>query len=119
MCKKIEYKDRLIKYLEVFNAMKYKYTGISSRFSIKNKLIVSAWNKQVKGVSPDDLNEMARDIVKAIYAACHSEWHKENKYKYITPQFFLRQDKMEFWLNEYISNHHARISRQSNKQRFV
>ena len=119
MCKNIKHKDRLTRYLEVFNVIKLKYTGIRSKYTVRNKEIVSAWNKCVTGMKDPDIDELAKDIVKAIYASVHSDWHKETKYKYITPQFFLRDNKREYWLNEYITNHHKPDTKPFNKQRFV
>ena len=119
MKENIIHRDRLEKYLIVFNELKFKYTGIESRCSIRNKKITQAWEKAVNGMSDSDIDSMAKDIVKAIYAACHSEWHKENKFKWITPEIFLRADKLEYWTNDYISNHHVNIAKPFVKNRYV
>jgi hypothetical protein len=117
--KKILHKDRLERYLTVFNAWKKKYTGIKSKYSIRNKMITGAWNKQVEGMSDSDLDDMARDIRKAVYAACNSEWHKESNFKWITPELFLRQDKLDYWVNAYITDHHKPDTKPFKKQRFA
>ena len=115
----IMYKERLEKYLVVFNELKLKYTGINSRYSINNKKIVTAWNKAVDGLKSDELDMMAMDIVKGLEASCKSDWHKENKWVWITPELLLRADKREFWVNNYISNHHVNKSTPFKKNRYV
>lgn len=116
---KIIYEDRFNKYLIVFNKLKLKYTGINSRCSPKNKKTISAWNKATDGLDNSELDNLAKDIVKAIYSACHSDWHRESKFKWITPELFLRADKLDFWVNSYISEHYVKKSKPFKKDRFV
>jgi len=116
---KIIYEDRFKRYLIVFNELKLKYTGINSRCSPKNKKTISAWNKAVDGLDEKELNSLAKDIVKAIYAACHSEWHRESKFKWITPELFLRADKLDFWVDSYTSDHHINKPKPFKRDRYV
>lgn len=39
------------------------------------------------------------DILKAVKAAMKTEYHWKTKYQHLTPNFFLRQDKLEKYLN--------------------
>ena len=107
------------KYLTVFNEWKAKWTGINSKYSIRNEMIKRAWNKAVDGMSDEDINSMAKDIRRAMYAACNSEWHKESKFKWITPELFLRADKLEYWVNQYITEHHKPNTKPFQKKRYV
>lgn len=116
---KVLHEDRLCRYLDVFNQWKLKYTGIKSKYSIKNEIIKRAWNRQVEGMSGDDIDDMAKSIRKAVYAACMSDWHKESKFRWITPELFLRQDKIDYWENEYITHHHKPDSKPFQRKRYV
>ncbi len=116
---KILFKDRLEKYLSVFNEWKLKWTGVNSRYTTNNQTILSAWNNAVVGMSDEDLNTLAISIKKAMYSACESDWHKTTKYKWITPQFFLREDKREFWLTEYQVNYNVKKQKPFKPNRYV
>lgn len=39
------------------------------------------------------------EFVKAVNNASKDQFHRENGYKYLTPEFFSRPDKLEMWLN--------------------
>ena len=117
--KNILFKERLEGYLSVFNQWKLKWTGIKSRYTIRNQDILKAWNESVEGMSSDDIDHMAVSIKKAMYAACESDWHKESNYRWITPHFFLREDKREHWLGEYTANIHIKKHKPFNRERYV
>ena len=109
---KIVRQDLLERYLAMFNGLKEKFVNQRSSVTIKNKKVVEAWNKFMDGVSKEDLiNIYIPDIRKAIEAACKSEWHKDSKYRSITPEFFLRADKREWWVDVYNSEHSAPIKK--------
>lgn len=117
--KNILFKERLERYLTVFNEWKLKWTGIQSRYTIKNQEILRAWNDTVRGMSDKELDDLAISIKKAMYSACESSWHKESNYKWITPHFFLREDKLQHWLAEYQANFHVRKHNPFKKNRYV
>lgn len=110
---KIVRQDLLERYLAMFNGLKEKFVNQRSSVTIKNKKVVEDWNKFIEEVHEDDLiNTHIPDIKKAIEAACKSEWHKNSKYRSITPSFFLRADKREWWLDVYNSEHSTPIKKQ-------
>jgi len=105
--------DLLERYLKMFNGLKEKFVNQRSSVTIKNKKVVLAWNKFIEDVSEEDLiNIYIPDIRKAIEAACKSDWHKDSKYRSITPEFFLRADKREWWVDVYNSEHSAPVKKQ-------
>ena len=106
----IIFEERFEKYIEVFNSLKKKYTGINSSFTPKNKTLQKAWNQCVDGLSETELDDLAKDIVKAMYGAIKSDWHKDSKYRFIQPELFLRADKREWWLSIYQSEHYVKKS---------
>lgn len=64
-------------------------------------------NKSYKGDKKSRTQFMARikegfslsDFTKAIDNAVASPYHKENLYRWLTPTFFTRADKLDAWLN--------------------
>lgn len=44
-------------------------------------------------------NYEPRDIIKALKNAMTDQYHVDNNFKYLTPEFILRQDKLEYFLN--------------------
>lgn len=40
-----------------------------------------------------------KDFAKAVRTAYADEFHRKNNFKYLTPEFFTREDKLEKWLN--------------------
>lgn len=105
--------DFLERYLVMFNGLKEKFVNQRSSVTINNKKVVLAWNKFIEDVSEEDLiNIYIPDIKKAIEAACKSAWHKDSKYRSITPEFFLRADKREWWVDVYNSEHSTPVKKQ-------
>jgi hypothetical protein len=87
-------------FINGFNQMKKSLTGIKSRYSSNNKAIKAAWVKFTYNKTEEQAQEILSEMVgSALYGLCNDEWHKENYFKYITPDFLLRADKLEKWAN--------------------
>ena len=98
--------DLLERYLVMFNTIKQKEVGRKSCITSSNKKVIEAWNKYMSETNEDDLVSNKIPLIrKAIQAACRDDYHKKFKHKYITPQFFLRVDKIESWADIYESEH--------------
>lgn len=78
-------------YIRKFN--KTVLVGGKERSFKCNKKIVSSLRQRIKD------KYTLKDIMAAIKCAMSQEYHISNNYKYLTPEFFLRIDKLEMYLN--------------------
>lgn len=64
-------------------------------------------NKKIKASFDARIKEGYRteDFKKAIIAGRDDSFHKENQYKYLTPEFFTRADKLDMFSNRAPSTH--------------
>lgn len=68
------------------------FNGFADRKFRLNDKIKSALNSRVKTYDP-------KEIKKAIEIAHNDRYHIETKFKYLTPEYILRVDKLERYLN--------------------
>jgi len=54
------------------------------------------------------------DLKKAVTNACSDAHHIESNFKYITPEFMLREEKIEYWLNASVRRNYGGTSRKTN-----
>lgn len=78
-------------YVSKFNSM-VVVNGSERKFKSSNA-IKSSLKARIKD------GYTLKDILKAIKCAMRDEFHFKTKYKHLTPQFFLRQDKLDKFLN--------------------
>lgn len=74
------------------NIIDYINTTLNKKFRFNDKL-----RKQYNARLKEGYTET--DIKRAIDNAIADQFHKDNKYKYLTPEFFSRMDKLERWCN--------------------
>lgn len=74
------------------NIIDYINTTLNKKFRFNDKL-----RKQYNARLKEGYTEA--DIKRAIDNAIADQFHKDSKYKYLTPEFFSRMDKLERWCN--------------------
>lgn len=82
---KISFTEKCNKFIEIFN----KIRGGKFKLTTKVKTALKARLK----------THSANEIIQALKTAMLDKYHIENNYMYLTPEFILREDKLERYLN--------------------
>lgn len=89
--KELSVADRCKNYVSHFNKIRGKVTGKESRYEVTAKVLRDFKNRIKKYDSAK--------LALAINNAHRDPYHIENGFKYITPEFMLREDKIERFVN--------------------
>ena len=93
--KREEEKRREQWFINWFNDSIKKPKGSKGKFKLNDKI-----KKQLHARIKDGYT--SEDFIQAFNAIVSDKYHNENEYKYLTPEFITRADKLEMWSNALI-----------------
>lgn len=89
--KELPISERARNFVNYFNEIRKNTTGLKGKFQLTNK-VERMFRDRVKKFKPGK-------IAMAVINAHKDPYHVENNFKYITPEFILREDKLEKFAN--------------------
>jgi len=82
---------RVLKFVDKFNTIKESHVGIKGKFQATKK-VTASFQSRIRKYD-------AKDIVKAIEKAFKHKMHVEQNFEYLTPEYILREDILERYIN--------------------
>ena len=88
----VKKKDLFDSFIDWFNDKMFEVKGVKGRYKVL-KTIQTKFEARVKeGYNSEDFKKAFDNIVS-------DQYHKDNEYKYLTPEFLTRSDKLEKYCN--------------------